>query len=48
MPDGMPRTALTDLLQQMRKVEIDHDGKIDRLRLTEANKLILTAQNPNE
>ncbi len=38
-----PRIRLTDLLQQMREVEIDHDGKIYRLRLTQANKLILTA-----
>lgn len=51
VPDGMrigtaidkPRIKLADLLQQMREIEIDHDGKIYRLRLTQANKLILTA-----
>lgn len=40
---GKPRIRLADLLQQMREIEIDHDGKIYRLRLTHANKLILTA-----
>ncbi len=38
-----PRIKSSDLLQQMREIEIDHDGKIYRLRLTQANKLILTA-----
>ncbi len=37
------RIKLSDLLQHMREIEIDHDGKIYRLRLTQANKLILTA-----
>ncbi len=37
------RIRLTDLLKQMREIEIDHDGKIYRLRLTQANNLILTA-----
>lgn len=37
-----PRIKLADLLQQMREIEIDHDGKIYRLRLTQTNKLILT------
>ena len=32
-----------DLLQQMREIEIDHEGRIYRLRLTQMNKLILTA-----
>ncbi len=40
---GKPRIKLADLLRQMREIEIDHDGKIYRLRLTQANKLILTA-----
>ncbi len=40
---ALPRIKLVDLLQQMREVEIDHDGKIYRLRLTQTNKLILTA-----
>ncbi len=37
------RIKLAELLDQMREIEIDHDGKIYRLRLTQANKLILTA-----
>ncbi|MDO8654054.1 MAG: hemin uptake protein HemP [Undibacterium sp.] len=32
-----------DLMQQMREVEIDHEGRIYRLRVTQLNKLILTA-----
>lgn len=32
-----------DLLQQQREIEIDHEGRIYRLRLTQLNKLILTA-----
>jgi hemin uptake protein HemP len=32
-----------DLFQQLRVVEIDHEGRIYRLRLTQLNKLILTA-----
>ncbi len=40
---GKPRIKLADLLRQMREIEIDHDGRIYRLRLTQANKLILTA-----
>ncbi len=40
---ALPRIKLVDLLQQMREIEIDHDGKIYRLRLTQTNKLILTA-----
>ncbi len=51
MPDSMhtgtgignPRIKLADLLRHMREIEIDHDGRIYRLRLTQANKLILTA-----
>jgi len=37
------RIKSRDLFQQMREVEIDHDGRIYRLRLTQLNKLILTA-----
>ena len=37
------RVKLAELLKQMRELEIDHEGKIYRLRLTQANKLILTA-----
>jgi hemin uptake protein HemP len=37
------RLKSQDLFQQMREVEIDHEGRIYRLRLTQLNKLILTA-----
>jgi hemin uptake protein HemP len=37
------RIKSQDLLQQMREIEIDHEGRIYRLRLTQLNKLILTA-----
>jgi len=44
---GTPTTARRfkseDLFQQLREVEIDHEGRIYRLRLTQLNKLILTA-----
>lgn len=39
----VPRIKSEDLLQQQREVEIDHHGRIYRLRLTQLNKLILTA-----
>ncbi len=42
-PSDPARVRLQDLLQQRREIEIDHGGKIYRLRLTQANKLILTA-----
>lgn len=32
-----------DLLGDIREIEIDHEGRIYRLRLTQSNKLILTA-----
>lgn len=37
------RIRSEDLFRQKREVEIDHDGRIYRLRLTQLNKLILTA-----
>ncbi len=37
------RLKSRDLFKQMREVEIDHEGRIYRLRLTQLNKLILTA-----
>jgi hemin uptake protein HemP len=44
---GSPATARRfkseDLFKQLREVEIDHEGRIYRLRLTQLNKLILTA-----
>jgi hemin uptake protein HemP len=43
--DGTPITRIksSDLFQQMRELEIDHGGRIYKLRLTQLNKLILTA-----
>jgi len=37
------RIKSEDLFQQRREVEIEHQGRIYRLRLTQLNKLILTA-----
>jgi hemin uptake protein HemP len=37
------RISSADLFRQGREVEIDHQGRIYRLRLTQLNKLILTA-----
>ncbi|WP_050468195.1 hemin uptake protein HemP [Herbaspirillum chlorophenolicum] len=43
--NGTPITRIksTDLFRQMRELEIDHGGRIYKLRLTQLNKLILTA-----
>ncbi len=43
--NGTPITRLqsTHLFRQMRELEIDHGGRIYKLRLTQLNKLILTA-----
>lgn len=40
---SIPRIKSGDLFKQMREIEIDHEGRIYRLRLTQLNKLILTA-----
>jgi len=40
---GPIRIKSEDLFRQLREVEIDHRGRIYRLRLTQLNKLILTA-----
>ena len=42
---GQPvaRIKSEDLMQTAREIEIDHGGRIYRLRLTQLNKLILTA-----
>ncbi|MDQ9168881.1 hemin uptake protein HemP [Oxalobacteraceae bacterium R-40] len=40
---SLSRIKSQDLFKQMREVEIDHEGRIYRLRLTQLNKLILTA-----
>jgi hemin uptake protein HemP len=37
------RIKSESLFQQTREIEIDHQGRIYRLRLTQMNKLILTA-----
>jgi hemin uptake protein HemP len=42
-PASVRRFKSEDLFQQLREVEIDHEGRIYRLRLTQLNKLILTA-----
>jgi len=40
---AITRIKSQDLFQQMRELEIDHGGRIYKLRLTQLNKLILTA-----
>ena len=37
------RITSANVLQDKREVEIEHAGKIYRLRITQLNKLILTA-----
>ncbi len=37
------RVTSRELFGQGREIEIDHEGRIYRLRLTQLNKLILTA-----
>lgn len=39
----LPRFKSSDLFQNTREIEIDHNGRIYRMRLTHLNKLILTA-----
>ncbi|MES2026042.1 MAG: hemin uptake protein HemP [Pseudomonadota bacterium] len=43
MEQPITRINSRDLFRQMREVEIAHEGRIYRLRLTQLNKLILTA-----
>jgi len=40
---SIPRMKSKDLMQNLRELEIDHEGRIYRLRITQLNKLILTA-----
>jgi hemin uptake protein HemP len=40
---SVPRITSRELLGAIREIEIDHGGRIYRLRLTQSNKLILTA-----
>jgi len=42
-PISVPRLNSKELMQHAREVEIDHEGRIYRLRVTQLNKLILTA-----
>jgi hemin uptake protein HemP len=37
------RLTSADLMQDQRELEIEHAGRIYRLRITQLNKLILTA-----
>lgn len=39
----VPRISSSDLLGSIREIEIEHAGRVYRLRLTHSNKLILTA-----
>jgi hemin uptake protein HemP len=38
-----PRYTTAGLMQDQREIEIEHAGRIYRLRITQLNKLILTA-----
>lgn len=40
---AVARIKSAELFQQAREIEIEHQGRIYRLRLTQMNKLILTA-----
>lgn len=42
-PAPVKRLTTTGLMQDQREVEIEHAGRIYRLRITQLNKLILTA-----
>ena len=43
-PGSVPRISSRELLAgAVREIEIEHEGRIYRLRLTQSNKLILTA-----
>lgn len=42
-PSPARRISSGELLQEHREIEIEHGGKIYRLRVTQLNKLILTA-----
>ncbi|HEY1151808.1 MAG TPA: hemin uptake protein HemP [Pseudoduganella sp.] len=39
----VPRYTTAGLMQDQREIEIEHAGRIYRLRITQLNKLILTA-----
>lgn len=40
---GAARIKSEDLFRDQREIEIEHHGRIYRLRVTQLNKLILTA-----
>ena len=42
-PVTVRRLTTAGLMQDQREVEIEHAGRIYRLRITQLNKLILTA-----
>ena len=42
-PSTVRRLTSAGLMQDQREVEIEHAGRIYRLRITQLNKLILTA-----
>jgi hemin uptake protein HemP len=42
-PNTVARISSAELFGQGREIEIEHHGKIYRLRVTQLNKLILTA-----
>lgn len=42
-PVQVRRLTTAGLMQDQREVEIEHAGRIYRLRITQLNKLILTA-----
>jgi hemin uptake protein HemP len=42
-PTPLVRFKSQDLFQRAREIEIEHEGRIYRMRLTNLNKLILTA-----
>jgi hemin uptake protein HemP len=42
-PPAIKRISSTELMDGQRELEISHAGKVYRLRITQLNKLILTA-----
>ncbi|SFG28193.1 Hemin uptake protein HemP [Duganella sp. CF458] len=42
-PQALRRYTTSGLMEDQREIEIEHAGRIYRLRITQLNKLILTA-----
>ncbi len=42
-PQALRRYTTAGLMEDQREIEIEHAGRIYRLRITQLNKLILTA-----